>query len=109
MHAANKASGQGLKLLILFMFRARLGFSLDSWCGGGKSKEEELKREGWMRRFTTDEPRLSEAVELYRSLDYEVHLEPAAFNEENETCKACIQADCQKHKTIYIRRKTVGV
>ena len=109
MHAAKKASGQGLKLLILFMFRARLGFSLGSRCVGGKSKEEELKMEGWMRQFTTDEPRLSEAVELYRSLGYEVHLEPAAFNEENETCKACVQADCQKCKTIYIRRKTAEV
>ena len=109
MHAAKKASGQDLRLLSLFMFTARLGFSLGSRCGGGKSKEEELKREGWMRQFTTDEPRLSEAVELYRSLGYEVHLEPAAFNEENETCKMCVQADCQKHKTIYIRRKTTEV
>ncbi len=76
---------------------------------GGKSNEEELKREGWMRQFTTDEPRLSEAVELYRSLGYEVHLEPAAFSKENETCKECIQANCQKCKTIYIRRKRAEV
>jgi len=62
-----------------------------------------------MRQFTTDEPRLSEAVELYRSLGYEVHLEPATFNEENEMCKTCIQADCQRYKTIYIRRKMTEV
>ena len=82
---------------------------MGSRCGGAKSKEEELKREGWMRQFTTDEPRLSEAVELYRSLGYEVHLEPATFNEENDLCKMCIQADCQKYKTIYIRLKTAEV
>jgi len=78
---------------------------LSSRCGGGKSQEERLKRKGWTRQFTTDEPRLSEAVELYRSLGYEVHLEPATFNKENETCKSCIQADCRRYKTIYIRRK----
>ena len=62
-----------------------------------------------MRRFTTDEPRLSEAVELYRSLGYEVHLEPSTFNKDNEMCKACIQTDCQKYKAIYIRRETAEV
>ena len=79
---------------------------LSSRCHGGKSREKELKDEGWMRRFTTDEPRLSEVVDLYRSLGYEVHLEPAIFNEANERCKACIRADCKKYKTVYIRRKT---
>ncbi|MFQ6074449.1 MAG: hypothetical protein ACE5KC_04435 [Candidatus Bathyarchaeia archaeon] len=87
------------------MSRVRLGVSLSSQCGGGKSREEALKREGWKRQFTTDEPRLSEAVELYRSLGYEVRLEPAVFNEENELCRTCIRADCRKYKTIYIRRK----
>jgi len=91
------------------MFKAKLGFSSSSRCGGDKSKEEELKRDGWMRQFTTDEPRLSEAVELYRSLGYEVHLEPSTFNKDNEMCEACIQADCQKYKTIYIRRETAEV
>ena len=88
------------------MFIVEFGLLLSSRCGGDKSKEEQLKREGWMRQFTTDEPRLSEAVELYRSLGFEVHLEPAVLNEENELCKTCIQVDCQKYKTIYIRRKT---
>jgi hypothetical protein len=78
-------------------------------CGGGKSREEELRREGWERQFTTDEPRLSDAVELYLSLGYEVHLEPAAFNRKNETCKACVEADCREYKTIYIRRKRTEV
>jgi len=77
----------------------------DLGCEGGKSREEELRRNGWVRQFTTDEPRLSEAVELYRSLGYEVLLEPAMFDEENEVCKACLQANCHKYKTIYIRKK----
>jgi hypothetical protein len=36
----------------------------------------ELEKEGWTRQFTVDEPRLSEAVEMYKSLGFEVHLEP---------------------------------
>ena len=88
------------------MFIAEFGLLLSSRCGGDRSKEEQLKREGWMRQFTTDEPRLSEAVELYQSLGFEVHLEPVVLNEENELCKTCIQVDCQKYKTVYIRRKT---
>ena len=67
--------------------------------------EKELKRKGWDKQFTTDEPRLSEAVELYKSLGYEVRLEKAVFNKDNETCKTCFQVDCNKCKTIYIRRK----
>ena len=39
-------------------------------------REAELEKEGWSRQFTSDEPRLSEAVELYKSLGFEVHLEP---------------------------------
>ena len=89
------------------MVIAELGRLLSSRCGGDRSKDEQLKREGWIRQFTTDEPRLSEAVELYQSLGYEVHLEPAVLNEENELCKTCFQADCQKYKTIYTRRKAV--
>lgn len=72
-------------------------------------RKKKLKREGWIRQFTADEPRLSEAVELYRSLGYEVRLEPAEFDEENATCKVCIQISCQKCKTIYVRRKTARV
>jgi len=75
-------------------------------CGGGRQREEELKRQGWVRQFVTDEPRLSEAVELYKELGYEVHLEEASFDEVNQICKNCLPADCNKYKTIYIRQKT---
>jgi len=75
-------------------------------CGGGKQKEEELKRQGWVRQFVTDEPRLSEAVELYREIGYEVRLEDVTFEELNQICKNCFEGDCTKYKAIYIRPKT---
>jgi len=73
-------------------------------CGGGKEREEELKKIGWTRQFVTDEPRLTEAVELYRELGYEVHLEDATMDEVNQICVNCLPADCNKYKIIYVRR-----
>ena len=52
-----------------------------------KNKDAKLERQGWMRQFVADEPRLSEAVELYKSLGYEVRLEPAVFDKTSEECK----------------------
>lgn len=67
------------------------------------SREKELRREGWERQFTADEPRLSEAVELYRSLGLEVHLEPVGADELDQACQACFQVDGDRYKTIYTR------
>ena len=75
-------------------------------CGGGSQREEELRNQGWTRQFVMDEPRLSEAVRLYQELGYEVRLEQASFEEINQMCKNCLDADCSKYMTIYIRKKT---
>jgi hypothetical protein len=39
-------------------------------------RRAELEEDGWTRQFTADEPRLSEAVEMYKLLGFGVHLEP---------------------------------
>ena len=63
--------------------------------------EDQLKKQGWIRQFTASEPRLSEAIELYESLGYEVKVE-SAFPDK-ATCSECLlKGDC---KTIYIRAK----
>ncbi len=69
----------------------------------GKSREAELAAEGWTRQFTVDEPRLSEAVEMYRLLGFEVHLEPGSPDENPEECAACFEVLCDRYKTIYTR------
>jgi len=55
----------------------------------------------------TGEPRLSEAVEQYRSLGFEVHLEPVdpAACAGNGGCAACFQepAVAEKLKIIFTR------
>ncbi|MBW1698797.1 MAG: hypothetical protein JRH18_05880 [Deltaproteobacteria bacterium] len=60
--------------------------------------------EGWVKRATYDEPRLSEMVEMYREIGFEVHLEP--FNPEFEPeCSECMKMAPERYKTIYTRRK----
>jgi hypothetical protein len=68
-----------------------------------KSREAELEKEGWTRQFTVDEPRLSEAIEMYKLLGFEVHLEPMVPDENSEECAACLEIMCDRYKTIYTR------
>jgi hypothetical protein len=66
--------------------------------------EEKLIKEGWQKRATYDDPRLSEMVKLYEEIGLEVHLE--AFHPENETgCTGCMQLLPDLFKTLYTRRK----
>ena len=74
-----------------------------------KSKEEkDLKipprGKDWERGFTVEERRVSEYVELYESIGYEVRVEPATPDEQEE-CQTCFKADFDNLRTIYIKRK----
>ena len=66
-------------------------------------RREELEREGWERKTVIDEPRLSELAALYESLGFEVLLEPLV--PDDEECSACMAADPDRFKTIYVRRR----
>ncbi len=69
------------------------------------TREEELIKQGWEKRFTIDEPRLSEMVEQYKELRFEVLLEPV--DTLSEECTTCLKdpASSQRYKTIYTRQK----
>ena len=68
------------------------------------TRGEELARHGWEKQITLDEPRLSDVVEMYEEMNFEVHLEP--FNADEESgCIECMKAMPDKYKTIYIRKK----
>ena len=69
------------------------------------NREEELKKKGWIKQNTIGEPRLSECVELYRSIGYEVHIEPVNLNEMTEECRRCYEREGRTVRTIYIRKK----
>jgi hypothetical protein len=68
------------------------------------TRQEELTRQGWTRRATYNEPRLSEVGEMYRDIGLEVHLEPFHADEELH-CTACMASMPGKYTTIYTRKK----
>ena len=70
------------------------------------TREEELAKKGWKKQTTHDEPRLSDVVEMYEEMNFEVHLEP--FNPDEESgCIECMKAMPDKYKTIFTRKKAI--
>jgi hypothetical protein len=65
---------------------------------------EKLVGEGWLRRFTAEEPRLSEMREFYESLGLEVRAE-AFVAEEGQACQSCFDVEGfgDRYKTLYTR------
>jgi hypothetical protein len=64
-----------------------------------------LVAEGWERRFTADEQRTNEAMELYRQLGYEVRAEPVRPEELHDDCLDCRTVVAFHFQTIYTRKK----
>jgi hypothetical protein len=68
----------------------------------------------WKKQFITNEPRLSEAVKMYKEAGFEVRLEPLPKNQESKICHACeeeSESECfrcfegseNQYKIIYTR------
>ena len=72
-------------------------------------RRRDLAQQGWGRRFTAEEPRLSEMKDLYESLGLEVLIEPVVFEDDRE-CAACFSVEGaeRRYKTIYTRGKGVA-
>jgi hypothetical protein len=66
---------------------------------------KELKKEGWIKRTTIGEPRLSEIVDEYEALGFEVRLEPVNLEDVDEECRRCYGKDVDKIRTVYIRKR----
>ncbi|TKJ21617.1 MAG: hypothetical protein CEE43_09325 [Promethearchaeota archaeon Loki_b32] len=58
----------------------------------------------WERGFTVEENRVAEYVELYESIGYEVRVESATPDDQEE-CQTCFKTDFDNLRTIYIKRK----
>jgi hypothetical protein len=69
------------------------------------NRHDQLTAQGWTKRFTAGEPRLSEVVGEYQELGFEVQVEPIDPNEITGECTSCLMACCDRYKTIYTRRK----
>jgi len=75
---------------------------------------KKLDEKGWIKQFIVNEPRLSEAVELYQGAGFEVHLEPLPKGQECETCagpeepkecRVCFDGFEDLYKIIFTRAK----
>ena len=62
----------------------------------------ELASQGWKRCFTADEPRLSEAVETYVEIGYEVAVIPVP--KDDQDCTECMSQAPERHRLIFIRK-----
>jgi hypothetical protein len=73
-------------------------------------READLLAEGWVKQTTIGEPRLSEIVENYRGLGYEVHV--VEHREEGgDGCNTCFTAGAemgQVYGDVYIRKGKGG-
>ncbi len=72
-------------------------------------KHYELIKDGWIRRFTSEEPRLSEMKEVYKNLGFEVTVADGAPGEDGD-CRSCFESPGLegKYKTIYTRGQAVA-
>lgn len=74
-------------------------------------RKDELIAAGWERRFIACEPRLSEMMEMYKEIGFEVHLEPLPSKEEMDQssfedsgCTACFYEDPERYRIIFTRQ-----
>lgn len=73
-------------------------------------KEGELLADGWLKQTTIGEPRLSEIVDNYRQLGYEVYVIEHR-EESGEGCNTCFTAGAemgQVYGDVYIRKGKGG-
>ena len=64
-----------------------------------------LVTEGWERRFTADEQRAKEVMDLYARLGYEVRAEPVRAAELDDDCQDCRTVVSVHFRTIYTRKR----
>ena len=71
------------------------------------SPEDALLKDGWKRQTTIGEPRLSEIVNNYKTMGFEVHVEE--FKTEGESgCTTCFDAGQGmgfSYGTVYVRKR----
>lgn len=80
--------------------------NLESSRGQIMTQNDTLIKSGWIKRSTHDNTRLSEVVEMYESLGFEVMTAP--FDPAAEPgCTQCMKATPDRYKTIYTRRRSI--
>jgi hypothetical protein len=79
---------------------------------GNKSRIDALEKQGWTMRFAAGEPRMSEAVEIYRRAGFEVLLEPLPKDAEciscpgvetDSECRVCFDGFEDQYSIVFTR------
>lgn len=71
------------------------------------NRDDELRAQGWKRACVAGEPRLSELVDTYREIGYEVRLEPFLKVCTDSDCTECFKDDKSSPcMVIYTRKKS---
>lgn len=69
----------------------------------------DLLAQGWIKQTTIGEPRLSEIVENYRNMGYEVHVVEHLVEPDADGCNTCFHGPDgeagQMYGDVYIRGK----
>jgi len=71
------------------------------------SPEDALLKEGWVRQTTIGEPRLTEIVQNYKAMGFEVHVEE--FKTDGDGCNTCFEAGSEMgfmYGTVYVRKRS---
>jgi hypothetical protein len=71
----------------------------------GSVSEEALLKDGWEKKTTIGEPRLTELAENYASLGWDVHVE--RYTADGQSCNTCFTVGDdlgQVHGVIYVRK-----
>jgi len=80
--------------------------------GSEKSITEAMEKDGWKKQFVENEPRLSEAVAMYKEAGFEVALrdmppaKPPAGNTacgSERDCRTCFEGFEHQYKMIFTR------
>ena len=70
-----------------------------------KFMSNELEKKGWIKRTILEDPKLSEIVEEYYSLGFDVHLEPVTLEDLDQNCDICYKNQIEKFRIIYIKKR----
>ena len=66
--------------------------------------EEKLIRSGWQKQGIYDEPRLSEVVQIFDEIGFDVKLEPTRLDEMSG-CTDCLKSNILQYKTVYTKKR----
>ncbi len=63
-----------------------------------------IEKEGWTKKGVYDEPRLSELVELYKEMGFEVAVLDYDPIFDSDGCAECIKKNPDRYKALYTRK-----